>query len=153
MVMIYILWWSVVCLSRKIITSHLRAKRWRRKVSSPLGLVGRWPALAYWWWWWYWWCDDDDDGDVISTLQDRMAPPAIALGAARDTPSDMNALWCVSLWFIKLVCICFCFGFFFAFVNVFHTPRSFECAYSAAKYFKYRNMGHLSDKSICLGPP
>ena len=36
--------------------------------------------------------DDDDDGDVISTLQDRMAPPAIALGAARDTPSDMNAL-------------------------------------------------------------
>ena len=35
-----------VCLSRKIITSHFRAERWRREVSSPLGLVGRRPALA-----------------------------------------------------------------------------------------------------------
>ena len=35
-----------VCLSRKSITSHFRAERWRREVSSPLGLAGRRPALA-----------------------------------------------------------------------------------------------------------
>ena len=35
-----------VCLSRKIITSHFRAERRRRKVSSPLGLAGCRLALA-----------------------------------------------------------------------------------------------------------
>ena len=46
-----------VCLSRKSITSHFRAERWRREVSSPLGLAGRRPALALWcrWLWWWWW--------------------------------------------------------------------------------------------------
>ena len=35
-----------VYLSRKIITSHFRAERRKGKVSSLLGLAGRWPALA-----------------------------------------------------------------------------------------------------------
>ena len=35
-----------VCLSRKIISSDFRAERRRHKVSSPLGLAGRRPALA-----------------------------------------------------------------------------------------------------------
>ena len=45
LMVIYILWCSV-CVSRKIITSHFRAERRRREVSSPLGLAGRRPALA-----------------------------------------------------------------------------------------------------------
>ena len=35
-----------VCLSRKIITSHFRAERQRRKLSRPLGLSGHRPAFA-----------------------------------------------------------------------------------------------------------
>ena len=35
-----------VCLSRKMITSHFRAERRRRKVTRLLGLAGRRPALA-----------------------------------------------------------------------------------------------------------
>ena len=35
-----------VCLSRKMITTHFRAERWRREVSRTLGLAGRRPALA-----------------------------------------------------------------------------------------------------------
>ena len=44
---IYIMMHCVcVCVSRKMITSNLRAERWRREVSRPLGLAGRRPALA-----------------------------------------------------------------------------------------------------------
>ena len=44
---IYIMMQCVsVCLSRKIITFHFRGERRRRKVSGPLGLAGRGPALA-----------------------------------------------------------------------------------------------------------
>ena len=47
MMMIYIYYDEVcVCLSRKIITSHFRAERPKRKVSRPLGLAGRRLALA-----------------------------------------------------------------------------------------------------------
>ena len=35
-----------VGVSRKMITSHFQAERRRRKVSRPLGLAGRRPALA-----------------------------------------------------------------------------------------------------------
>ena len=35
-----------VCLSQKIISSHFRAERRRRKGSGQLGLAGRRPALA-----------------------------------------------------------------------------------------------------------
>ena len=56
-------WWYIyimmqclcVCVSRKIITSHLRAMRRRREVRCLLGLAGRlWPSD-----------DDDDDDDIL----------------------------------------------------------------------------------------
>ena len=44
-------------MSRKIITSHIRAERRRHKVSGPLGLAGRlWPS-------------DDNDDDIYIMVE------------------------------------------------------------------------------------
>ena len=73
-------------MSRKIITSHIRAERQKRKLSGPLGLAGRlWPSDDG---------GDDDDDDYLSELGSHQRPK-MGFGQSFGWPVTIRlcALW------------------------------------------------------------